>query len=182
MEIIMTEATEAVKNTVKAFSVSIVTALGLGAECANYVYIFFISMLPIIELRGAIPVAFALKMPLLPSLLISIIGNLLPVPLILLFITPLCDMLKKTRALEWFPRMVEKRVSKNSEKITKYARWGLFLFVAIPLPGTGAWTGALVASFLDFKFRDAFLSIAAGVLCAGLVMCLLSYGVLGLIF
>ncbi len=174
--------TEAVKNAVQTFAVSVVTALGLGKEWADFVYVFLISVLPIIELRGAIPVAFALRLDPFAAFAVSVIGNLLPVPFILLFITPLCNMLKKTRLLAWLPRMLERRVSANEEKITKYAKWGLFIFVAIPLPGTGAWTGALVASFLDFKFRDALLSIAAGVLCAGVLVSLFAYGILGLVF
>ncbi|MBE7054674.1 MAG: small multi-drug export protein, partial [Ruminococcaceae bacterium] len=76
----------------------------------------------------------------------------------------------------------ERKVNKNKEKVTKYANWGLFLFVAIPLPGTGAWTGALIASFLDFKFRDAFIAITGGVITAGIIMSAVSYGLLGLIF
>ena len=174
--------TETIKQIIHSLSISIVTALGFSAACSNYVYVFLISMLPIIELRGAIPVAFALGLPMMPSFWVSVIGNLLPVPFILLLITPLCRILKKTRLFSWLPRFLERKVEKNREKITKYAIFGLFLFVAVPLPGTGAWTGALVASFLDFKFRDALISIACGVLVAGIIMSAFSYGLLGLIF
>lgn len=174
--------TESIKAAMHTFAVGIVTALGFSAASANFVYIFLISMLPIIELRGAIPVAFALGLNPLHAFIVSVLGNLLPVPFILLLITPLCTYLKKTRLFEWFPRIVESRVEKNREKVTRYASFGLFLFVAIPLPGTGAWTGALVASFLDFRFRDAFLSILCGVLGAGVIMLAVSYGLLGLIF
>lgn len=174
--------TETIKQSVHSFAVWAVGLIGLGEAFANYVYILIISMLPIIELRGAIPVAFALGMPLVPSFVVSVIGNLLPVPFILWFITPLCNWLKKTKMLAWFPAFLERKVAKNREKVTKYANWGLFLFVAIPLPGTGAWTGALIASFLDFKFRDAFLAIISGVLAAGVIMSIISYGLLGLIF
>ena len=156
--------TESIKAAMHTFAAGIVTALGFSAASANFVYIFLISMLPIVELRGAIPVAFALGLNPLHAFIVSVLGNLLPVPFILLLITPLCTYLKKTRLFEWFPRI------------------GLFLFVAIPLPGTGAWTGALVASFLDFRFRDAFLSILCGVLGAGVIMLAVSYGLLGLIF
>lgn len=173
---------ESIKNAAHALAVSIVTALGFGAASANYVFVFLISMLPIIELRGAIPVAFTLGMDLIPSLIVSIVGNLLPVPFILLLITPVCNYLKKTRILRWLPEFLERKVAKNSAKVTKYATWGLFIFVAIPLPGTGAWTGALIASFLDFRFRDAFWSIVAGVITAGIIMSVFSYGLLGLIF
>lgn len=173
---------ETVKTLVHSFAVSAVGLVGLSAEFANYVYVLIISMLPIIELRGALPVAFALGMPPVTSFFVAVVGNLLPVPFILLLITPFCNWLKKTRAFSWFPAFLEKKVEKNREKVTKYAVFGLFLFVAIPLPGTGAWTGALIASFLDFKFKDAFISVAAGVLTAGIIMEIFSYGLLGLIF
>ncbi len=161
---------EQIKNIVHSFAVTIVTALGFSAASANYLYVFLISMLPIIELRGAIPVATALGLDPIASYIISIIGNILPVPFILLFITPFCNMLKKTRLFSWFPQWLEKKVEKNEAKVTKYKNLGLFLFVAIPLPGTGAWTGALVASFIGYKFRDAFFAISGGVLTAGVIM------------
>ncbi len=173
---------ENIKLTVHNFAIWLVGLVGLGEAFANYVYVLFISMLPIVELRGAIPVAFALKMPLIPSFLVSVIGNLIPVPFILLLITPVCNWLKKTRLFAWFPRFLEKKVNEKREKVEKYAKWGLFLFVAIPLPGTGAWTGALIASFLDFKFKDALVAIIGGVLVAGIIMSFVSYGLLGLIF
>ncbi len=173
---------ETIKQTVHSFAVWAVGLVGLGEAFANYVYVLIISMLPIIELRGAIPVAFALGMPLVPSFIVSVVGNLLPVPFILWLITPFCNWLKTTKMLSWFPEFLERKVDKNKEKVTKYANWGLFLFVAIPLPGTGAWTGALIASFLDFKFRDAFIAITGGVITAGIIMSAFSYGLLGLIF
>ena len=173
---------ETIKNIIHSFAVWAVSLVGLSEAFANYVYVLIISMLPIIELRGAIPVAFALGLPLVPSFILSVVGNLLPVPFILWLITPFCNWLKKTRLFKWFPEFLERKVNKNKEKVTKYATWGLFLFVAIPLPGTGAWTGALIASFLDFKFKDAILAITGGVLTAGVIMSLVSYGVLGLIF
>jgi len=173
---------ETIKQTVHSFAVWAVGLVGLGEAFANYVYVLIISMLPIIELRGAIPVAFALGMPLVPSFIVSVVGNLLPVPFILWLITPFCNWLKTTKMLSWFPEFLERKVNKNKEKVTKYANWGLFLFVAIPLPGTGAWTGALIASFLDFKFRDAFIAITGGVITAGIIMSAVSYGLLGLIF
>ncbi len=174
--------TESIKQAVHSFAVWAVGLVGLSEAFANYVYVLIISMLPIIELRGAIPVAFALDMPLIPSFIVSVVGNLLPVPFILWLITPFCNWLKTTKLFRWFPEFLERKVDKNKEKVTKYANWGLFLFVAIPLPGTGAWTGALIASFLDFKFRDAFWAIVGGVLTAGVVMSAFSYGLLGLIF
>lgn len=173
---------ETIKNAVHGFAISLVGLVGLSEAFANYVYVLIISMLPIIELRGALPVAFALGLPVIPSFIVSIVGNVLPVPFILLLITPFCNWLKKTRFFSWLPAFLERKVEKNREKVTKYANFGLFLFVAIPLPGTGAWTGALIASFLDFKFKDALISIIGGVIAAGLIMGVFSYGLLGLIF
>ncbi len=161
---------KSIQHVVQSFAIAVVTALGFSASSANYLYVFLISMLPIIELRGAIPVATALGLDPVVSYIISIIGNILPVPFILLFITPFCNLLKKTRLFRWFPEWLEKKVEKNEAKVTKYKNLGLFLFVAIPLPGTGAWTGALVASFIGYKFRDAFSAISVGVLTAGVIM------------
>ena len=169
---------EQIKEAVHGFAVFIVTLLGFSESAAQYVYVFLISMLPIIELRGAIPVAYALKLSLIPSFIVSVVGNLLPVPFILLFITPLCNLLKKTRLFRWFPEWLEKKAKKNESKVTKYKNLGLFLFVAIPLPGTGAWTGALVASFIGYKFKDAFLAITLGVMTAGVIMSALSFGLI----
>ncbi len=173
---------DAVQNAMKSFAVWAVGLVGLGAEFANYVYVLLISMVPIIELRCAIPVAFALELDPVISFIVAIVGNILPMPFILLLIKPICNWLKTTRLFAWLPRFLEKKVQKNRAKVEKYAKWGLLLFVAIPLPGTGAWTGALVASFLDFKFKDAMFAIIGGVLVAGLIMSIFSYGLLGLIF
>lgn len=161
---------EKIQSLVQAFAVWVVTTLGFSAAAADYLYVFLISMVPIVELRGAIPIAAVLGLDPLVSYIIAIIGNILPVPFILLFITPFCNLLKKTRLFRWFPLWLEKKVQKNEAKVTKYKNLGLFVFVAIPLPGTGAWTGALVASFIGYKFRDAFLAISGGVLSAGLIM------------
>ncbi|MBQ7876514.1 MAG: small multi-drug export protein [Clostridia bacterium] len=161
---------EKIQHIVQSFAVSVVTALGFSAASANYLYVFLISMVPIVELRGAIPIATALGLDPVVSYIIAILGNVLPVPFILLFITPFCNLLKKTKLFRWFPEWLERKVQKNEAKVTKYKNLGLFIFVAIPLPGTGAWTGALVASFIGYKFRDAFLAISGGVLSAGLIM------------
>ncbi len=171
-----------IASTVNSFAVWIVSLFGLGADAANYVYIFIVSMIPIIELRGAIPLAMAVNMPLIPSFIVSIIGNLIPVPFILLFIKAMCRWMKTRKHLKKIPLFLERKVEKNKEKVTKYGKWGLFLFVAIPLPGTGAWTGALIASFLNFKNKDSFIAIAGGVITAGIIMSIFSYGLLDLIF
>ena len=171
-----------ITTAIHSFAIWLVGLVGLGAEFASYVYIVLVSMVPLIELRGAIPLAMALKMPLVPSFIVSIIGNLVPIPFILLLIKKICAWLKTTKHLSKIPLYLEKKVEKNKDKVTKYAKWGLFLFVAIPLPGTGAWSGALIASFLDFKFKDAMIAITGGVITAGIIMSIFSYGLLGLIF
>ncbi len=171
-----------IKEAIHGFAVWAVGLVGLGEAFANYVYVLIISMLPIIELRGAIPVAFALGLPPVPSFLVAIVGNLIPIPFILLLIRKVCEWMKTINGLKKIPLYLEAKVKKNKEKVTKYGKLGLFLFVAIPLPGTGAWTGALIASFLNFKFKDSIIAITAGVLTAGLIMAIFSYGLLGLIF
>lgn len=171
-----------ITTAIHSFAIWLVGLIGLGAEFANYVYIVIVSMVPLIELRGAIPLAMALKMPLVPSFIVSIIGNLIPIPFILLLIKKICAWMKTTKHLSKIPLYLEQKVEKNKDKVTKYAKWGLFIFVAIPLPGTGAWSGALVASFLDFKFKDSMVAITCGVISAGIIMSIFSYGLLGLIF
>ncbi len=138
--------------------------------------VFFCSMLPIIELRGAIPLGAGLGLPWWQSFGISIVGNLLPVPFILLFMSWILRMMKKVKGLCKIALWLEAKAEKNREKVQKYAFWGLALFVAIPLPGTGAWTGALVASVTGMRFWRSFLSVVIGVLIAGVIMTAVSYG------
>ena len=145
----------------------------------NYFYIFFISMVPVIELRGAIPFGCALGLPWYTNFLLCIVGNLLPVPFILFLIEWALGIMKKIKYVDRFAYWLEEKAEKNKEKITKYATFGLLLFVGIPLPGTGAWTGALVASLLHMKRSRAMISIVGGVLLAGALVTLISYGVLG---
>ncbi|MBQ8807961.1 MAG: small multi-drug export protein [Clostridia bacterium] len=173
---------KSVTTAIHSFAIWLVGLLGLGAEFASYVYIVLVSMVPLIELRGAIPLAMALDMPLIPSFIVSIIGNLVPIPFILLLIKKICSWMKTTKYLSKIPLYLERKVEKNKDKVTKYAKWGLFIFVAIPLPGTGAWSGALIASFLDFNFKDSIIAITGGVISAGIIMSIFSYGLLGLIF
>lgn len=141
--------------------------------------VFFCSMIPIIELRGGIPLAAALGLPWWQSYIIAVIGNMLPVPFILLFIRAVLKWMKKVPGLRRFANWLEKKADKNKEKVEKYSFWGLFLFVAIPIPGTGAWTGSLVAALINTKFPKALLAVALGVLTAGVIMTLISYGILG---
>ena len=145
----------------------------------DYLWVFFISMLPIVELRGAIPAGAILGLELIPNYLVSVIGNLLPVPFILLFIRAILGWMKTTKRLSPIALWIEEKAEKHKDKVTRYATFGLFLFVAIPLPGTGAWTGALIAALIGMKKRSAFLSILLGVLTAGVIMSLASYGLVG---
>lgn len=133
--------------------------------------VFFIAMIPLIECRGAIPFGMlVLNLPLWEVLPIAIIGNILPVPFILLLIRPVINWLKKTRFLKPLAHWIEGKAEKKKDKVLKYSKWGLFLFVAIPIPGTGAWTGALVAALLDLRVRSAFVTILFGMITAALIM------------
>ncbi len=135
-------------------------------------------MLPILELRAAIPLGYGLGLPPLVNYLICVVGNLLPVPFILFFIRKILAWMKKVKKLEKIALWVEERAHRHSEKVLKYASIGLFLFVAVPLPGTGAWTGALVAALFDMRYRYSIPSIFFGGLTAGFLMVGICYGFL----
>lgn len=143
--------------------------------------VFFCSMLPIIELRGAIPLAFGLGLPWWQAYLISVAGNLLPVPFILLLINIVIKWMatSKVRFFNKIASFLLERVEKKRARIEKYSFWGLCLFIAIPLPVTGAWTGSLVAAVIGMKPHKAFLSALLGVLMAGVVVSLIVYGGIG---
>ena len=146
--------------------------------------VFFCSMIPIIELRGAIPLGAALGLPWWQSYILSIIGNMLPVPFILLLIKAVIGWMAKSK-VKFFNKISDfllKRVEKRRDKIEKYSFWGVCLFVAVPLPVTGAWTGSLVAAMIDMKFWKALLSCLFGVMIAGVVMTVISYGALAIFF
>lgn len=141
--------------------------------------VFFCSMIPIIELRGAIPLGAGLGLPFWQSYLIAVIGNMLPVPFILLFIRKILDWMERSK-VRFFNKVagfINRKAEKNRPKIEKYSFWGVALFVAIPLPVTGAWTGSLVAATIGMKFWKAVLSALIGVMIAGVIMTLGSYGV-----
>lgn len=138
--------------------------------------VFFCSMLPIIELRGAIPLGAGLGLPMWQSYLLSAAGNLLPVPLLLLLWRWVLRLMRRIRWTKRLAKWLEERAERSRGKIERYEFWGLLIFVAIPLPGTGAWTGSLAAAVMGMKFPKALLSIVGGVLLAGAVMLLLSYG------
>lgn len=140
--------------------------------------IFIVSMMPILELRGGILAASLLGVDWRVALPICIIGNILPIPFIFLFFKKILSWLKNTRFVK-FVNDFEKKIEKKSASVTKYKRWGLFFFVAIPLPGTGAWTGSMIAALLDIPLKDSIIAILLGVLGASVIMSVLSYGVLG---
>lgn len=144
---------------------------------------FLISMVPIIELRGAIPIATGAGLSPWIAIPTAIIGNLLPIPFIILFIKKIFAWMRKiSPKLNKIVDKMEAKAEKNKAKVLKYAFWGLTLFVAIPLPGTGAWTGALVAAMLDMPLKKAFPSIVLGVLGAGIIISFVSYGAAAILF
>lgn len=136
---------------------------------------FLVSMLPIVELRGGVPVASIMGIPWFKGLFICMVGNLVPIPFILLLIIPLFKWLKGTKTFKPMIEKLEKKSLGKSETIQKYEFLGLLIFVGIPLPGTGAWTGALIAALLGIDFKKSLLAIASGVLLAGIIMSCISY-------
>ena len=147
----------------------------VGQELA----VILCSMLPVIELRGAIPVGwFTFHMPWWQSFLFAVIGNMIPVPFILLFIRKILEWMEGSRVgfLNKIGGWIRRKADKNTDKIQKFGFWGVCFFVAIPLPVTGAWTGSLVAAMIDMKFWKALLSCFLGVLIAGVIVSLITYG------
>lgn len=144
---------------------------------------FIISMVPIIELRGAIPFGVANGLPLLLVCFISIIGNIIPVPFVILFIRRIFEWLRtKNEKLNNLVLRFEERAMNKSKLVQRYTFWGLFLFVAIPLPGTGAWTGSLIAAMLEIRLKIAIPAILLGLFCASIIMSCVTYGVSALLF
>ena len=146
----------------------------------KYLCVFGMSMLPIVELRGSVPFGVGMDLPLIPVLLVSIFGNMIPVPFIILFIRKIFEwMKKKSQKLGSVAQKLEERAAKKGDVLVKYEMLGLFILVAIPLPGTGAWTGALVAAMFNLRLKNALPAILLGVITAGLIMSVLSWGLLG---
>lgn len=144
---------------------------------------FIISMVPILELRGAIPIAVANGLDYRLAIAVSFLGNIVPVPFIIIFIKKIFAWMRKiSPKLDKVVTGLEKRAEKKSDVVHKYAFWGLFILVAIPLPGTGAWTGALVAAMLDMPLKKAFPSIALGVAGAAAIVAFVTYGAGALFF
>ena len=132
--------------------------------------VFFCAMLPIIECRGAIPLGWGLGLPWWQTALFSIAGNLLPVPFILLFLNNILTWMEGTKTFSSVARWLKERAHKKSDTYYKYEMLGLFLLVAVPLPGTGAWTGSLVAAVMGLKMKRAIPAIALGVAAAGIII------------
>ena len=149
----------------------------------NYLLIFFISMVPVVELRGAIPIGLGMGLPVLPTYLVCVVGNMIPVPFIYLFARKVliwgCDKPLIGKFCKFCIVKGEKGGRALEAKAGKGLTAALLLFVGIPLPGTGAWTGTLAASILDMKFKDVLVACMGGVLLAGVIMGLASAGLLG---
>lgn len=141
--------------------------------------IFIISLFPILELRGGMLAATLLQVNFVKALIICIIGNLLPIPFILLFLETVLKLFEKWNVTSKLVRWLEKKVDSKREQIDKYGYLGLILFVGIPLPGTGAWTGSLIAIMLGLDKKKSFVCIIVGVILASIIMSIISYGILG---
>lgn len=145
----------------------------------HLLWVFLMSAVPVSELRGAIPTGlFGFHLPWYYTFLAAIVGNILPVPFLLLFLGPLSKLLSRIKVCDRILQWIFERTRRRGKSIEKYERWGLTIFVAVPLPGTGAWTGALIAFLFGMKSRSAFLSISLGVLIAGIIVtafCLLGW-------
>lgn len=150
-------------------------AIAYGRE----ILVFIISLMPILELRGGLLAAALLGLEPLPSYIISIIGNVLPVPFILLLITKILAWMKNSK-IKFFNKVanwLDEKVEKHKGQIEKYGYWGVVLFVGIPLPGTGAWTGSLIASVLNMDRKKTFIAVLVGIVMASIIMMILSFGV-----
>lgn len=153
-----------------------------GTTIGNIVMTFLIAMVPVLELRAAIPAGVIAGLPIPIALIVSVIGNLLPIPFIILFIRKIFKFMQsKSERLARIVKHFEDKAESKKEQVLKYEFWGLMIFVAIPLPGTGAWTGALIAAMLDMQLKRAFPSIAMGVLIAACIVTILTYGVSALL-
>ena len=155
------------------------TLLNIFKNWNKDVVIFIISMLPILELRGGLLAASLLKVKYLRALIICIVGNLLPIPFVLMFLEFIFNLLRKWKVTKKLVDWLEKKFLSKRHQIDKYGYWGLLLFVGIPLPGTGAWTGSALAVLLGLDKKKSFIFIILGVLLASIIMSVLSYGILG---
>lgn len=153
----------------------------LGDSFSPEIVTFIVSMLPILELRGGLIAAKLMNVEFFKAFIICFFGNIFPIPFILLFIRKIFNLLKKIPKVEEIITKLEARSLRKADSVKKYRILGLIIFVGIPLPGTGAWTGALIADLLDIRIKHSFPAICLGVLIAGIIVSIFSYGLLGLI-
>ncbi|MBE7032303.1 MAG: small multidrug export protein [Ruminococcaceae bacterium] len=138
----------------------------------------FWSMVPVIELRGAIPIGTAMGLDLWTAIIVSVIGNMIPVPFIIIFIRKIFELMRKlSKKLDKVVTAMENKAEKNRAVVDRYKFWGLVILVAIPLPGTGAWTGALVAAMMEMRLKDAVPAIFLGVVGAGAIVATVTGGI-----
>ncbi|MEG0271700.1 MAG: small multi-drug export protein [Hydrogenoanaerobacterium sp.] len=147
----------------------------------KFLLVFLVSMLPIVELRGAIPIGAGYQIPFWINYTICVLGNILPVPFLIFFSTKVLNWLTQFKKIGPFFKKILDKGEEKASKIGKVELFGLFCFVAIPLPGTGAWTGSLIAATLRLKLWPSFIAIALGVMASGIIMGILSYGLFSLI-
>lgn len=147
-------------------------------DFSKYFVVFFISMIPIIELRGALPYAAMNGLPYFESYILAVVGNILPIPFVITFFKPMLSIIERIPFLERIYNHYVKKAQKRAEKIQNFLFIGLFIIVALPIPGTGAWSAALVCILLNLRLKYAMLAISSGVIVAGLIMLLLSEGAL----
>ena len=147
----------------------------------DYLYLFLISMVPLIELRGAMIYAAVAEMPFLPSLICCIIGNILPVPFLIKFAKTVLIYFSKLPKIGFIFQKIIDKGNKKAEKVRKAELFGLFAFVALPLPGTGAWTASLIATLMQLRVVKSSLAILLGVITCGIIMGILSFGITDLI-
>ena len=167
------------KKEVRMESLATAFAVSLGKYVSKEIVVFIISMIPILELRGGLIVSSLLQVPITTAIPLCVIGNILPIPFILLFIKQIFKWMKKVKCFRGLIERLENRAMSKSDSIKKYEFWGLVVFVGIPLPGTGAWTGSLIAALLEIDFKKAILAELLGVLMATIIMAVFSYGLLG---
>ncbi len=152
---------------------------GLGTmPLGKELIVFIISLMPILELRGGLIAASLLGLDPLRSYIISIIGNIIPVPFILWLINSILEWMRKSKRFSKVAKWLDKKVDKHKGQIEKYGFWGLILFVGIPLPGTGAWTGCLIASVLEMDRKKSFIAALIGIFIASIIMMIISFGLL----
>jgi uncharacterized membrane protein len=161
--------------------VGVIVSLFGGLEVVPFgkeIVVFIISLMPILELRGGLIAASLLGLDPIPSYIISVIGNIIPVPFILWFINSILKWMRESKHFSGIAKWLDEKVNKHKGQIEKYGFWGLVLFVGIPLPGTGAWTGCLIAAVLNMDKKKSFFAAMVGIFMASIIMMIVSFGLL----